>query len=667
MKLKSFRILSNALLLSAALTSCESFLDKEPLSYVTPEDYLRSDDQIQAIANGFYTNVAPATLGAFSDGNTDIQAGLSANGMYAEGQWKVALDNSNWNWEQVRNLNYAINATLDRFEKGEIKGSTYNIEQYIGELYFFRAYRYFIMMRNWGDLPIVTEVMPANEEILVAANKRRPHNEVARFIIANLDTARTYLKDGFDATRNRVSRDVATLTKSRVALYEGTWLKYFSGTPFVANGEGWPGKSKDYNADYQYKAGSVENESKYFLEIAAEAAQEVAEKYKGQLTQNTGIVPQADSDVNPYFYMFGAVDMSVYPDILMWRAYDKSQSVTNSSEIAVQFGNWGVGVTRNGVERFVMNDGKPWYASHNGFAYDDSTIGSIREVTDPRLSIFLKEPGQKNIFKNMESSVTHSVPVEPVPDITNDDSQKGYSTGYTLRKGGTFDKALCENGLSYNGAISFRATEALLNYIEAEYLLTNNIQSGHILEYWKTIRTAAGFKGDAIDPMTTINATDMAMEKSDWGSYSAGKQLTDAVLFNIRRERCCELFGEGLRMFDLIRWRSFDQMIDEPYHVEGFHLWNTPMEVWYDQLVYDGSSSANVSSPEVSEYLRPYEKNMTSGNLFRNGYTWKMAHYLQPMPIRQFLLTAADHASVEQSSLYQNPYWPTTADMPAEK
>ena len=93
------------------------------------------------------------------------------------------------------------------------------------------------------------------------------------------------------------------------------------------------------------------------------------------------------------------------------------------------------------------------------------------------------------------------------------------------------------------------------------------------------------------------------------------------------------------------------------------------MQEWYDpkSLVSDGSSSANVSSPELSEYLRPYEKNMTSGNLYRNGYTWKMAHYLQPMPIRQFLLTAPDHASVELSPLYQNPYWPTTADMPAEK
>ena len=118
---------------------------------------------------------------------------------------------------------------------------------------------------------------------------------------------------------------------------------------------------------------------------------------------------------------------------------------------------------------------------------------------------------------------------------------------------------------------------------------------------------------------------------------------------------------------DLSRWRSYDQMLKEPYHIEGFHLWNTPMEDWYTGLVSDGSSSANVSAPELSEYLRPYEKNMTSGNLYRNGYIWKMAHYLQPMPIRQLILTADDHASVERSPLYQNPYWPVQADMPAEQ
>lgn len=56
---------------------------------------------------------------------------------------------------------------------------------------------------------------------------------------------------------------------------------------------------------------------------------------------------------------------------------------------------------------------------------------------------------------------------------------------------------------------------------------------------------------------------------------------------------------------------------------------------------------------------------MTSGNLYRGDYTWAMAQYLEPLPIQQFLLTAEDHASVETSPLYQNPYWPTIADQPA--
>lgn len=172
-----------------------------------------------------------------------------------------------------------------------------------------------------------------------------------------------------------------------------------------------------------------------------------------------------------------------------------------------------------------------------------------------------------------------------------------------------------------------------------------------------------------MDPQVTIDATDIAQEKLDWGSYSAGTQLTDKVLYNIRRERRCELMAEGLRWMDLIRWRALDQMINEPYHVEGIHLWGTPMESWDfgGTFTDDGSVSANVSSRDLSEYLRPYEKNMTGNNVFRDGYVWHMAHYLQPLPIRQFLLTASDSHSVDLSPLYQNPYWPTTADMPAER
>lgn len=673
MKLYKKTCLSTILVLVLSLISCEDFLDKEPPSYVVPEDYYSAEDQIQAVANKFYANVLPShenwSYGTFAlDENTDNQAGLSADNKYATGQWKVGLENSNWAWGSIRNINYSLNAILTNYNAGKITGSDTNIRQYIGELYFFRAYCYFNMLQKWGDLPIIKEALPDNNDILIAANKRSPRNEVARFILEDLDNAIAYMTDNFDPRKNRLSPDVAKLLKSRVALFEASWLKNFNGTPFVPNGEGWPGKEKDYNADYQFPTGSIENEINYFYTVAAESAQEVAEKYKNVLTQNTGLVPQSTSDPdNPYFSMFGNPDMSSYPDVLLWREYNEGLEIVNNIEVAVNKGNYGAGLTRSMVESFVMADGKPIYAQHNGFEYDDSSIANVRKNTDPRLFIFLKEPGQLNLFKNMDSEKTHGVEVEPVPEITNTNKENGYSTGYALRKGGTFDKALTGNGEGYNGSITFRATEALLNYMEAQYELTQSLSSGKILEYWKIIRTTAGFKGEAINPQTTIAATDISQEKRDWGSYSAGQQLTDPILYNIRRERRCELMAEGLRWMDLIRWRSLDQLINEPYFVEGFHIWNTEMENWYDPktLVDDGSSSATVSNRQLSEYLRPYQKNMGSGNLFRNGFTWSMAHYLQPLPIKQFQLTSSDNVSVELSPLYQNPYWPVTADMPA--
>lgn len=657
------------------LGSCEDFLDKEPLSSVVPTEYYKDEAQIQAAVNKFYSQVLPShanwTFGIFgTDNYTDNQAGFYPHNRYTAGQWKVALENDNWNWENIRNINYTLKQSLTNYQNKEVTGSEKNIRQYIGELYFLRAYAYFTMLQKWGDLPIIKEDLPLDEEYLVEMNKRSPRNEVARFILEDLGYAVEYMSDNFDSRKNRISPDVAKLMISRVALFEASWLENFKGTAFVPNGEGWPGKSKEYNASYEYPLGTIDKEIEFFLKEAVANAEAVSEKYKNSLTKNTGTVPQAETDpVNPYFSMFGNTDMSTFPDVLLWREYSKGLGIVNNVEVGIQHGNNGVGLTRSMVESFVMKDGKPIYASHDGFAYNDETLAAVRENADPRLRIFLKEPDQKNLFKNLSSQETHGVEIEPKPDILTMNVEIGYSTGYAIRKGGTFDKALCGNGNGYTGAIVFRATEALLNYMEAQYLLTKNLTSGKILEYWKLIREAAGFEGAAADPNTMIGATEMDKEKLDWGAYTAGTLLQDEVLYNIRRERRCELMAEGLRWMDLLRWRSMDQMISTPYHVEGFHLWNTPMQSWYEpeRLVADGSSSATVSNVSLSEYLRPFEKNMTSGNLYREGYIWFMAHYLEPLPVKQFQLTASDRVTVEKSTLYQNPYWPMKADSPAER
>ena len=128
--------------------------------------------------------------------------------------------------------------------------------------------------------------------------------------------------------------------------------------------------------------------------------------------------------------------------------------------------------------------------------------------------------------------------------------------------------------------------------------------------------------------------------------------------------------AEGLRYIDLRRWRSMDQLITTPVHMEGMHLWNTPMENWYKDsegktsLVADGTSTANVSSKERSEYLRPFER--YADQIGYNGCTWNMAHYLYPIMVKQFQLTAAGSED-GNPTIYQNPYWPVEANKPATK
>ena len=619
------------------MASCNDFLKQEPLTDITPTDYYKDATQLQAVANAFYQTVLPyhsgAGYGTFAyDNGTDNQTGSDGDSKYKKGSWKTSNDNSSWSWNNIRDINYQLNIAQSNYENGLIAGDENKIRQYIGELHFFRAYAYFSLYKSFGDLPIVTEAMPDNEAILVAANKRSPRNEVARFILADLDSAVTYMEpDGWEAT-TRISPAVAHLFASRVALFEGSWLTNFAGTPFVPNGEGWPGKSKDYNANYQYPTGSVEAEAKYFFKKAVDEAAIVGDAYVGKLDKNTGIVPQSLSDTNPYFYKFGNTDMSSYPEVLLWKAYNKGKGVTDNIEVAVNRGNTYTGFTRGMIDAFLMEDGKPTYAHHDGYVYEDTTTYAVVRNRDPRLFIFLKRPGQKNVLQGEDNTIAAEQvrPIEPVPQVFTRSFDVTYTTGYAIRKGGTFNQNLAENQAGYTASITFRATEALLNYIEAQYMLDNHLNAKSI-SYWKAIREAAGFTGEAADPQTTIAATDMAQElkgytdgsgtQYDWGAFSAGKALTDPTLYSIRRERRTELMAEGLRWMDLIRWRSLDQLMKQPYQLEGFHLWNTPMEKWYteDQLVDDGSVTATVSSRKLTEYFRPYQ--IVSTNMLYNGLT----------------------------------------------
>lgn len=666
--------------LVGGLSSCEDFLDREPLSSISPDVYFTDVSHLQSYTDEMYSRILPGDQYGYyrtDDRYTDNQIQPTAPDYYFEGQWKVPHDGGDWSFEVIYRLNSFFANVLPRYgedlngSQNTISGTLADIQHYIGEMYTLRAFEYFKRYQKFGDFPIITEPLKDNEAALIEASKRMPRNEVARFILSDLDKAITLLGTTDKAT-TRLSKDAALLIKSRVALYEATWLKYFKGTALVPNGEGWPGKTKDYNANYQFpNGGTMDDEINFFLEQAMIASKEVAEKYKGNLTQNTGLVQQKVGDpANPYYDMFASEDLSSYPEVLLWKQYANGIA-RHGGCVGANQGNWATGVTRAYVQNFLMEDGKPVYAHSNSYSVadgqymGDNTIQDVRKNRDSRLTIFLKEPGQKDILVGTPAKGDIFID-EPFPKIVDGADQLRATTGYLLRKGGSFDsKHYSDVWAGYTGFVVFRAVEALLNYMEASYERHGSLDAS-AREYWRLIRQRAGVNDD-ID--ATIAATDMAKEaENDWAAYSAGN-LIDALLYNIRRERRCEFLSEGLRFMDLHRWRAMDQMMTTPYIPQGIHLWNTTMEGWYTgQLKADGSSDANVSSlsdPKSGEYLTPYR--CTSTQRCYDGYTWKLAHYLDPVNIKQLLVTSSDGSSIETSPIYQNPYWPTVADAPAEK
>ena len=666
MKKMKYINIAKVLLLScslAILPACDDFLDEEPQSEVSPEKYLLNESQLEAYVNKYYADydnwksdsddkggMIPSFWGSengstYKDDNaTDNQQGT--NGRYLKDTWTVAQSGGKWNFTNINALNYYLQTVVPRLENGELTGTESNLKHLVGEGYFLRALEYFFRLQRLGDFPIVKTVLPDEQEALTEASKRSPRNEVARFILSDLDQAISLMNNNVKKTR--LSKNAALLLKSRVALFEATWEKYHAGTALVPNGTGWPGAGKDYNAGYQFPSGSIEKEIEFFLTEAMSAASQVADAV--ELTENNQIIrDQASKGKNPYYDMFASHDPSGYSEVIMYRGYDLSLNNSHHFNHYLYSGG-NTGYTHQFEQVFLMENGLPIYAAGSGYAGDDY-ITDTKIGRDWRWRLFMKAPKEAKAVDNIAT-------VEYFPEAPRlyvSDAKNATSTGYIQGKGYSLDYNDQLLGKDQTAFVVYRASEAYLNYIEASYLKNGNIDATAD-KYWKALRARAGVDTDY---QKTINATDMSKEAlNGWDAYSHGA-LVDATLYNIRRERRCEFIGEGFRYMDLIRWRALDQL--NGYQLEGAKIFGPMKSIFGDNLKYDQADEKNnnVSSPSLSDYLRPNQ--VTSTNQYYNGLYFYEAHYLDPIAVQHFMITSPDGSTVSQSPIYQNPGWPITA------
>lgn len=639
MKLKYIFLFSATLLMG---TACSDFLDKEPISDNVDGNFFTAENQLEPYCNNMYGlfpdhGTGTGTFGYFTtDNNSDDMTTVNAVDNFLPQRIQVGSSGSYGSFSTIRNCNLFLQRTQENIDKGTLSYDD-NIKHYIGEMYFFRAYVYFSLLKTYGDFPIVTEVLTDGDYAAnVEANKRKPRNEVARFILEDLDKAieRLYPKsNGF--TAHRLNRECALLFKSRVALYEATWEKYHAGTARVPGGPGWPGDAASFNTD-------MTAEINFFLEQAIESAK---------------LVGDASVLMADYAGLYNKTDLSGQRDeILLWRMYSEEAKVQNQvvgathgyGSIDTDEGTFifvhgdGTGFTRSLVDSYLMADGLPIYASEN--YQGDKSLVDVMTNRDLRLVTSVGKPGDKIMTFNGKDIMYQ------YPGLTAAAGGiRVTSTGYIPRKGWV------DNDVIYNNAYPlalpiFRAAEAYLNYIEAYYLRYNTLDDLTLDKYWKALRARAGVDTDY---KKTIAATDLTKE-IDLARYS-GTNLIDATLYNIRRERRSEFIADGMRKDDLYRWRALDMM--QNYWVEGMNYWDEFHTDFEKACEACKQTYMAPNDASVSKYLRPQGKNELVNK--HNGYCFETANYLSPLSYDVFRMsTPEEGGDVSTSVVYQNPGWP---------
>lgn len=355
-----------------------------------------------------------------------------------------------------------------------------------------------------------------------------------------------------------------------------------------------------------------------FLQEAVEASEELMNSSVYSLYTVGG--PES-----AYRTLFARPDQDATETILA-RDFDKDLETHNLGYLmtAPTMGGWGM--TKDVVNSYLMTDGSRFTDQED---YETAEFYEEMQNRDPRLTQTTAGP---------DFTVIGEASPEPV-------SLDATTTGYRIIK------ALPARDMwssSYFDVIIFRYAEALLNYAEAKAELGNLTQE----DLDKSINLLRDRAGMPHLSLAMANANPDPYLEDLYPNVAQGGNK--GVILEIRRERRAEMFNEGLRWQDLMRWKEGEK-VEQPmlgiyFSGLGAHDFNndgTP-----DVYLHDADPSG---APEgVTSLINIQQRPLTSGtsgnlNPFPNGgYFDENRDYFNPLPIEDLQLN---------QNLEQNPGW----------
>ena len=496
-----------------SMASCDHFLDEHrfPTDQQTDNPaFWENEINVQGEIDYFYEYFMGYGNGASWNGTfyyqslNDDQIGKIASGSVNFADWnylQVPTSNSVWSasYTAIRRANIIIqNVSISNLAEAKKNN-------FLAQARLNRAYQYYDLVRNLGDVPLVTTVLDVNSPELYAG--RTPRNEVMDFVLEDLDFAINNISE--QSNKIKWSVDLANAIKTEICLYEASYARYHQ---------------KD------------EARAKKFYEETVKAATPIIASYT--YTDDYASIYNSTMDAAD-----GMIGLLSNPEVILLKPYVKSingHSLCKYTSTATNI----CGMTKDAFDAYLFLDGKP-KASTTENATDmgvmDATGLSIQNLLDVRDKRLAAQIDPYVYYNNFTWSRNNSDPMQSL-------------SGYGVRK---FINPLMEyyycvtDYQSYVNAPLFWLSKVALDYAEARAEL-GKLDDTDMNKTLNKLYVRAGLPTQTVASLSAMNDP-------------ANNMGVSSLLWEIRRCRRCELMFDGFRYWDLVRWHNLD-LLDTTQH-----------------------------------------------------------------------------------------------------
>lgn len=488
-----------ALTMAGLSFNCSDYLDTPPQDIFTDDNFWTSENNVRTFSwlnyDTFYAygNNASTTADFYFHNASNIDDNLAMNVFI---NFNTTANATNGNWNEYYTLIRRSNLMLQRIPTVPMDEVKKN--HYMGVAKFFRAYTYFRLAQQFGDVPYTDVFLNQGDPDVYKPALSRA--QVIDNVIKDLEEASTMLL-AVDDRNVTVNKYTAYALLSRVSLYEGTHRKY----NLSQDGSAYLQKAKDASL-------AVMNNPAYSLQ-------------------------------SNWKSLYNSVELLDNPEVILAKRYIQGalahsiQAYTNTSTVQS-------GLTKFAAESYVTTNGLPIKQMGGNAEYlGDDNITNTFANRDPRFSMAF----------GTEDYAYSDKPWNGLTSIT------GY-VFQLFNNSNLSGPEVTTIGQNHIDAPVFTLSEVYLNYAEAAAEL-GSITTADLDISLNRVRERAGIAALTTDGTNALANGVQIEDPQRVSALEQISGAVNPIIWEIRRERRIEFMSwTSLRKADILRWKKGDYL-----------------------------------------------------------------------------------------------------------